>query len=117
MISLQHLRMPGVQAVSGAGVIHVVALLVRHQAVVGGIIDAAKAQHRAHVIAFRGVIVDHIENHFDAFAVESLHHGLELGHLAAEIAGPGIARVRTEEIGGVIAPIIAEALRRPDACR
>ena len=105
---LQHLRMAHVQAVAGARVIHVVARIVRHQAVVGRVVDAAEAQHRAHVIAFGRVVVHHVENHLDAFAVQRLHHALELGHLAARVAGAGIARIRREEVGGVVAPVIRQ---------
>ena len=67
--------MPDVQAVAGAGVIHVVAGIVGHQPVVSGIVDAAKAEHGAHVIAFGRVVVDHVEDHFDAFAVKRFDHG------------------------------------------
>src|ERR1700692_2424006 len=56
------------------------------------------------------MVVDDVENHLDAFGVEGLDHGFELGHLAAAIAGPGVAGVRAEEIGGVVAPIVRETL-------
>ena len=68
------------------GVVHVVARLVADQAVVGGVVDAAEAQRRAQLIAFGGVVVDHVENHLDAGAVQRLHHGLELADLLAAIA-------------------------------
>ena len=85
---LQHLRMAHVQAVAGAGVVHVVARLVGHQPVVGGIVDAAEAQHRAQVVALGGVVVDHVEDHLDARAVQRLHHRLEFRHLRAGARRP-----------------------------
>ncbi len=44
--------------------------------------------------------------------MEGLHHGLEFGQLTAAIARAGITGVWTEEIRGVIAPIIREFLFR-----
>ena len=55
--------MAHVQGITSAGIIDVVALLVGHQAVVGGIVDAAHGQRRALLVAFGGVVVDNIQNH------------------------------------------------------
>ena len=91
---LQHLRMAHVQAVAGAGVVHVVARIVGHQPVVGRVVDAAEAQHRPELIAFGGVVVDHVEDDLDAFAVQGLHHRLELRHLRAHVAGASSIAIR-----------------------
>ena len=88
---LQHVRVPHVQGVAGAGVVHVVAAVVGHQPVVGGVVDALERQHRPEVIAFGGVVVDHVENHLDAGVVQRLHQVLELLHLLAAAAR---ARIR-----------------------
>ena len=42
MISCSDVRVPDVEAVAGAGVVHVVPLVVVDQAVVGGVVDAAE---------------------------------------------------------------------------
>ena len=60
----------------GAGEIHVETRIVRRQPVVGRIIHAAKTQRRPEVISFRGVIVNDVENHFDAGRVQIAHHAL-----------------------------------------
>ncbi len=49
-----------VQAVVGAGIIHVVTRVIANQAIVRGVVHSAKAERGAHVIAFGGVIVDHV---------------------------------------------------------
>src|ERR1700675_1766954 len=56
------------------------------------------------------MVVNDVENHLDAFGVEGLDHGFELGHLAAAIAGSRVTGVRAEEICRVVAPIVREAL-------
>ena len=43
---LQHARVLHVERVAAAGEVHVVARIVRHQPVVGGVVDAAEAQRR-----------------------------------------------------------------------
>ena len=80
---LQRVRVADVEAVAGAGVVHVVALVVVDQPVVGGVVDAAHRQRRAHVVALGGVVVDDVEDDLDAGLVQGPHHRLELLHLAA----------------------------------
>jgi hypothetical protein len=58
--------MHGVKGVSGAGVIHVVARLILHQAVVTGVVDAAEGEARSEVVPLGGVVVHHVEDHLDA---------------------------------------------------
>jgi len=76
--------------------------------VVGDVVDAAQRQRRPEMVALRRVVVDHVEDHLDAGAVEALHHGLELADLAA---GPsrGVAHVGREERDRVVAPVVGEA--------
>ena len=70
--------MAGVDRVPGAGVVDVVALLVGHQPVVGGVVDALEAQRRAELVALGGVVVDDVEDDLEAGLVEPAHHRLEL---------------------------------------
>ncbi len=60
--------------------------------------------------ALRGVVVDHIEDHFDARRVQGFDHGPELLHLLAVRAAGRITVVRSEEADRVVAPVIREAL-------
>ncbi len=59
-------------------------------------------------IAFGGVVVDHVENHFEAGVVEIADHFLEFQQALAAVEG--VARIRREETDAVVAPIIRQAL-------
>ena len=86
------------------------ARVVGHQAVIGGIVDAAKRQRRPQVIAFRGVVVDHVEDHLDTRLVKTFDHGLELADV---IVGGRVAALRCKETDGVVTPVVAQpALRQ-----
>ena len=63
---LQHVRVPHVQRVAGAGVVHVVPPVVGDQPVVRRVVDALERQRRAQVVALGGVVVDDVEDHLDA---------------------------------------------------
>src|SRR4051812_17027558 len=63
---LESARMQQVEGVTRAGEIHVEVWIIREQPIVGDVIDAAKAERGTEMISFRGMIVDHVENHFDA---------------------------------------------------
>ena len=80
---LERARVGHVERIAAAGVVHVVARALRHEAVVGGVVDAAETERRPQVIALRRVVVDHVEDHLDAGLVEGLDHGLELGDLGS----------------------------------
>ena len=102
-LNLQHPRVLHVERVAAAREIHVVARVVRHQPVVRRVVDAAERERRTHLIAFGRVVVDHIEDHFDAGRVQRLHHRLEF----ADASGRGVAHIRREEADGVVAPVVA----------
>ena len=46
------------------------------QAVVDGVVDAAKRERRAEVVAFASVVVDDIEDDLDARGVEGFDHAI-----------------------------------------
>ena len=85
---LQHVGMPHVQRVAGSGVVHVVPAVVCHQAVVRGIVDPLERQHRTEMVSLGGVVVDHVEDHFDSGGVQRPHEILEFHHLLAAHAPP-----------------------------
>ena len=103
---LQHARVAHVQAIARAGVVGVIALVGCAQPIVGSIINAAEGKRRTQLIAFRGVVVDHVQDDLDASGVQSLDHRLEL----IDRAGGGIARFGGEEADRVIAPVVPETL-------
>ena len=104
---LDHPHVTEIEGVSGAGVVDVVARLIRHQTVVGGIVDALERQGRAAFVAFRGMVVDDVEDHLDAGVVATGHHLLELAQ--GLLAFMCVARVRGEEADCVVAPIVGQA--------
>ena len=54
-------------------------------------------------LSFRGMVVDHIQNHLNALGVKSFYHGFEVIYFT----GRRVACVRCEESYGVVSPIIA----------
>jgi len=107
---LKHPRMHHVQRVSRAGVIHVVAPVILHEAVVGAVIQAAETEHRPQMVPFTGVIVHDIQNDLETGGVQPLDHLLELGDLFAGRAALRIGRVRSEVPDRVVTPIVGESL-------
>ena len=106
---LQHMRVTHVQRVAGAGVVHVIAAVVGHQPVVGRVVDPFEREDRAEVIAFGGVVVDDVEDHFDAGRMQRLDEILELQHLLAALPGRGVLVVRREVANRVVAPVVPQS--------
>src|SRR5262249_14127357 len=105
---LERARVQEIESVAGTGEIEIKPRLFCPQAIVGDVINPTKSQGRAELAAFGGVIVYHIENHFDASGVQIAHHGFELGHLTTEITAAGVFRFGGEETDAVVAPIIRQ---------
>ena len=61
------------------------------------------------MVALRSVVVDHVQDYFEAGAVQGPHHVLEFRHLIAGGARGGEARVGCEESQRVVAPVIGKA--------
>ncbi len=99
---LQHARVHHVQRIAAARVVRVITAVLP-QPVVGGVVDAAKAQRRAELIAFRGVVVDDVEQHFDTCGMQPAYHRLEL----ADVAVNAVARLGREEPDRVVAPVVS----------
>ena len=106
---LQRMGVTGVQAVPAAGVVQVAPALGVRQPVIGGVVNAAEGQRGPHVVAFGGVVVDHVEDDLDARFVQCLHHRLELADLFAALAGRGVPVVRGQEADRVVAPVVGQA--------
>ena len=105
-----HHRFVGIQRVAAAGVVGVVA--VWFEQIVGIVREPAQRQCRAVGIAFRGVVVDHVENHLDAGAMQRLHHVAELVERADAIAADAVGRMRRKEHERLVSPEVHEPRRR-----
>ena len=99
--------MDHVEAVPAAGEVDVAAPVRWIESIVRRVVDAAQRQRGAQLSALGRVVVDHVEDHLDADAVEPLHHGAELRHLAAGCRG--VVRMRREEGDRVVPPVVREA--------
>src|SRR2546423_6488019 len=63
------------------------------------------------MVAFGGVVVNYVEDDFDAGGMQRLHHRLEL----ADGSARGVAWLGGKKTNGVIAPVVAETLFDKDA--
>ena len=106
---LQHARMGEIERVAAAGEIVVEARIVRHQPVIGGVVDAAEGQRRAEMVALGGVVVDDVEHHLDAGVVQPRHRGAE----GVERIVLRVARLRREEATACCSPSSWPASSRP----
>ncbi len=105
-------RVAEVDRVADAGDVDVHAVGVL--AVVGGVVESAEACARPADAFLGGVVVDHVQHHLDARLVQQLHHPLELAQHPLGTLGlrlpRRVRRVRAEEVQGVVAPVVGQAL-------
>ncbi|OPZ23348.1 MAG: hypothetical protein BWZ01_03195 [Deltaproteobacteria bacterium ADurb.BinA179] len=98
-----------VQAVSGAGVVRVIAPVALLQAIIRSIVDALETEHGAQMVAFGRVVVDHVQDHLDSFIVQHLDHLLEFLGLLARLSGARVFVVGGEVSDGAVSPVISQA--------
>ncbi len=105
---LQRVRIPDVETVPRAGDIEIEARILVLEPVVGGVVDAAKAQRGTEMVALAGVVVDDVEDHLESRGVQRAHHRLELAHLFAVGARRRVASLGREVADRVVAPVVDE---------
>ena len=66
--------MQQVKSVTRAREIQIEPWFVRKQAVISEIVDPAETERRAEMISFGRMIVNYVQNHFDARGVKTAHH-------------------------------------------
>ena len=91
-----HHRVVRVQRVAGAGVVRV-ARAVGLEEVVRVVVEAAERERGSVVVPFRRVVVDDVQDHFDARAVQRLDEVPELVDGAERVAARAVAGVGGEE--------------------
>jgi hypothetical protein len=91
-----------VDGVGAAGVVHVRAVVA--QAVVGRVVEPAKAEGRPVLTALGGVVEDDVEDDLQPGGVQRLDHGLE-------VVDRPVLVVRREEPDRLIAPVVAQSAR------
>jgi hypothetical protein len=60
------------------------------------------------MVALGRMVVNHVQDYFDARPVQAPHHSFEFPDLLPAIAAARIPGFRGEEIDGVVAPVIAK---------
>src|SRR5262249_39525108 len=75
---LDDARAAAVERVAGARVVDVVAGLLGMEAVVAGVVDSLEGERGSALVAFGRVIVDDVEDDFEAGIVEAFDHVFEL---------------------------------------
>ena len=106
-----HDRLVGVERVAAAGVVGVTRLVFL-QDVVEVVGQAAVANGRPLRSALRRVVVDHVEDHFDARAVEGLHHVAELVPYREGVLSGAVGMMRREERDRLVPPVVHATARR-----
>ena len=94
-----------VECIPAAREVVVVAGLVREKPIIRGVVDAAETQSRTEVIAFGGMVVDNVEDDFDAGVMQSRHGRSK----CIERSIRGVTRIGREKAQRIVAPIVAEA--------
>ena len=89
-----------VEGVAAAGVVDIVAVVVKP--VVVAVVDAALAEEGAVDVLFGAVVVDDVEDDFDAGAVQGFDE-------VFEVVGAAVAFVRHVVGEDVVAPVVAQA--------
>src|SRR6266566_3293013 len=97
-------------AVAGTSCVVVVLRRLPDESVIGAVVDTLEAKRRPEMISFGSVVVNDIEDHFDAGLVKRANHGLELVHLLAAVATARVLVVRGEKPDRVVAPVVAQGL-------
>ena len=95
---LEDLRVADVERVAATGEIHVMARVILDHPVIDGVVHAAQAQGRPLLITFAGVVVDHIQDDFDAGLVQGLDHILEFAHRLIGSVTDAVAGIRGEKV-------------------
>jgi len=104
-------RVVAVQGVAGAAVVRVVALRGEH--VVGRVVHPPERDGGAVFVPLGRVVVDDVQHHLDAVAVEVLDERLELvrdRRAVSHRAGRGEPCLRGEEPQGAVAPVVQQGL-------
>ena len=102
--------MIGVKRISGAAVIGI-PRAVRFENIIRAVVQAAEAQRRAVVAAFRSVVEDHIENDLDPGAMQRFDHVAKLVHRAERIPARAVGLVRRKKRDRRVTPIIDQSRR------
>src|SRR5262245_66428125 len=95
-----------IERVAAAREVVVVAGLVRQKPIIRGIVDAAEVERWTEVIAFRGMIVDDVQDDLDAGVVQPRNGRSK----RIERRAGSVTRLGREEAQRVVAPIVGQSV-------
>ena len=107
---LQNTRTQHVERVPAAGEVGVVPVRLVLNSVVRLVVDSTQRNGRPQMVAFTGVVVDHVQDNFEPRLMQSANHPFELAHCFVRSLRRRIPRFRREEGHRVVAPVIGEVL-------
>jgi hypothetical protein len=96
-----------IEAVAAAGKINIPTAIFG-QTVIGYVVDAAHGQRRASVVSLRGVVVNDIENHLEAFGMQRADHRLKLLCRPLRAAGR-VTRIGREVTKRIVSPTVNQS--------
>jgi hypothetical protein len=73
------------------------------------VLDPFETKGRTEVVAFRRVVIDHVEDYLDTGTMEILHHLLELGNLAAGRPATRVTAFGSEKSDAIVTPVVSFA--------
>ena len=79
------------KSIAGPAVVRV-GSLVLVQNVVEAVFEPAEAESRTVFVSFSGVVVDYVENHFDACTMQLFHHGSKLIQAAKRVSAGAVGQ-------------------------
>ena len=114
---LQHPWLAQVERVAAASVVFVLRRVVGCVAagvsagvsVIARVVEPTEADRRPVFVAFGAVVVDHVEDHFDAVRVQPLDHAAELVAVRLAAQARCQPRVGAEKADRVVAPVVRQA--------
>ena len=96
---LDHPRMSEVEGISGAGIVDVIARLVRQEPVVRNVVDAFEGKRRTALVALGGVVVDDVEDDLEISGMEGRNHLLEFAQgLLGLVRIPAVRREKSDAV-------------------
>jgi len=102
MMSCRTRGLAHVERVAATGEIHVIALILGGQTIVGSIVDAAKRKRWPQMATLGRVVVDDVQNDFDACRMKVANHRFELADDVGARVSRSIARCRGEKAERVV---------------
>ena len=107
---IAHHRMVAVERVAAPAEVAVVT--VRREQVVGLVVQPAEGNGRAPLVALRGVVEDHVEDHLNTLGMAGLDQVFEFVHLAPLHSARRIARLGCMESHRAVSPVVAKPFAR-----